>query len=186
MRFLGISGSLRKKSYNSMLLRAAAEAVPEETTMDLADISHLPPYNGDIDEAGRPDAVTAFRAQIGAADALVIASPEYNHSIPGGLKNAIDWASRGADQPFSGKPAAIMGATQGLGGTARMQLHLRDVLMFLNVHTLNRPEILVGQAQTKFDAEGRLTDEMTRKLLRQQMQELAAWTRRLHPELIAQ
>ena len=180
LRVLGISGSLRRGSFNSAALRAAQELAPEGMTVEIADISEIPPYNDDVrQEQGYPAPVDRLRAQIAAADALLIVTPEYNYSVPGVLKNAIDWASRPPNQPFDGKPAAIMGASGGLLGTARAQYHLRQILVFLNAFPINRPEVFIGQAAQKFDESGRFTDQTGRDLIRQLLVALADWTRRL-------
>lgn len=179
MRVLGISGSLRKASYNTAALRAARELAPAGMLIEQAEIGGIPLYDEDLRAAGLPAAVERLRAQIRAADAVLLVTPEYNYSIPGVLKNAIDWASRQPDQPFDGKPVAIMGATGGLLGTARAQYHLRQMLVFLNAFPVNKPEVFIGQAASKFDAEGRLTDETTRGFIRQLLEALEQWTARL-------
>ncbi len=180
MNVLGISGSLRKGSFNTATLRAAQAAAPAGMKIEIGEIADLPVYNGDLDnDQSRPQSVKTFVAKIAAADAVLIATPEYNYSIPGGLKNAIDWASRGKPQPFQGKPVAILGASMGVLGTARAQYHLRQVFVFLDAHVLNKPEIFIGKAQDKFDGEGKLTDEATRQLIGAQLEALAGWTRRL-------
>lgn len=150
-------------------------------TLETFDLAPIPPFNADVEEAGRPPAVEAFRARIRAADALLIACPEYNYSISGVLKNAIDWASRskpGDPQPLDGKPAAIMGAGGGMG-TGRAQYHLRQVAVFVNLLPLNKPELFVQRAQERFDADGNLTDERVRGSVAALVRALAAWTRRL-------
>lgn len=179
VKVLGISGSLRKGSFNTALLRSAVELAPEGMTIETADIREIPVYNEDVREKGMPDAVQKLRDAIAAADALLIVTPEYNYSIPGVLKNAIDWASRPPSQPFAGKPLAIMGASGGMGGTMRAQYHLRQVAVFLDMHLLNKPEIFVRSAQKLVDDQGKLTDEPTRKLIGEQLVALAAWTQRL-------
>src|SRR5829696_4845415 len=179
MNVLGISGSLRAGSYNTAALRAAQGLVPQGMTIAIAEIGDIPLYNEDVRTAGLPAAVERFRQQITAADALLVVSPEYNFSVPGVLKNAIDWASRPPNQPFDGKPAAIMGASPGLLGTARAQYHLRQMLVFLSVFPINKPEVFITQANTKFDEAGRLTDEATRDHIRKLLQSLADWTTRL-------
>jgi chromate reductase len=181
VKTLGISGSLRKNSYNTATLRAAAELLPDSMTLDIADISEIPIYNEDVRQVGFPPAVQKFREQIAAADALLFVTPEYNYSIPGVLKNAIDWASRPPNQPFDGKPVALMGATPSMLGTARAQYHLRQCCIFLNMFPVNKPEVLIAQAQTKFDGEGRLTDKPTRDIIAQALLSLRDWTRRLRP-----
>jgi len=177
----GLSGSLRRGSLNTKLLRAAMELLPEGMTGEIIPIDGLPLYNADLDATAqeRPAAVRRFRDALARADALVIASPEYNYSIPGGLKNAIDWASRGEDSPLVNKPVALMGATGGLWGTVRMQLAFRPVFQYLNMQPVNKPEVLVAEAPKKFDADGRLTDEPTRRLIAQQLQALKELTLRM-------
>jgi chromate reductase len=185
INILGISGSLRRGSHNSALLRAAGELMPEGMHLEIFDLAPIPIYNGDLDGSTKPESVVRFRERLAAADALIIASPEYNSSIPGVLKNAIDWASRGSDSPLTGKPVAIMGASPGMMGTVRMQMHLRQVLMSSNMFPLNKPEIYIGQAHTKFDDQGKFADEKSRDLLRKQMVLLAAWTRQLQEPVAA-
>ena len=148
-------------------------------TVTVADISQIPLYNEDVRAQGFPPPVETLRQQIQAADALLFACPEYNYSMSGVLKNAIDWASRPPDQPFAGKPAAIIGAAAGMAGSARAQGDLRRSMVFLDMHPLNKPEIFIGQAQTKFDDSGNCGDEMARNLLRDQLIALAAWTRQI-------
>jgi len=183
IRVLGIAGSLRKASFNRGLLRVAAEMLPDGMSLDEYELGALPLYNGDVEAAGLPDSVQDFQRRIEAADALLFATPEYNYSMAGVLKNAIDWGSRPSParqvQPFDGKPVAIMGASAGTMGTARAQYHLRQTCVFLNMLPLNKPEVFVPAAQTKFDASGRLTDETVRTRIRQLLEALAAWTRRL-------
>ena len=180
LRVLGISGSLRRGSFNTAALRAAQELAPEGMTIEIADISEIPPYNDDVrQEQGYPPAVERLRARIAAADALLFVTPEYNYSVPGVLKNAIDWASRPPNQPFDGKPVAIMGASPSLLGTARAQYHLRQILVFLNAFPINKPEVFITQAAQKFDENGKLTDQTARDLIGQLLVALAAWTRRL-------
>lgn len=179
IRVVGISGSLRAGSYNSAALKAATELAPEGMTIETAEIGDLPHYNDDVRLAGYPAAVQRFRDQLGAADAILFVTPEYNYSIPGVLKNAIDWASRPPSQPFDNKPVAIMGASMGVLGTARAQYQLRQMLIFLNAFPVNKPEVMIGAAQTKFDAAGALTDEQTGDFIRQLLVSLAAWTNRL-------
>lgn len=180
LHVLGIAGSLRAKSLNRGLLRAAQELAPAGMLIDIFDIAPIPVFNGDVEAEGDPEPVAAFKSAIRAADALLIATPEYNYGIPGVLKNAIDWASRPPGKsPISEKPAAIMGATPGTGGTARSQLQLRHILAATRVQVMTHPEIFVAGAHLKFDEEGRLTDEDTLKHLRKLLDGLAAWTRRL-------
>jgi chromate reductase len=179
MTILGLSGSLRAGSFNTNLLRAARDLAPSGVAIDIANIGRLPLYNEDVRLAGYPPDVADFRAAIAAADALLVATPEYNHSVPGVLKNAIDWASRPPDAPLAGKPAAIMGASGGLGGTIRAQHHLRQTFVSVNVLAINRPEVVVREAAKKFDADGNLTDEDTRQHVARLVEALVAWTKRL-------
>jgi chromate reductase, NAD(P)H dehydrogenase (quinone) len=174
---LGVCGSLRKGSYNMAALRTAIELKPQGMTIEIADISTFPLYNEDVRAQGFPPPVETFRNQIRAADALLFACPEYNYSMSGVLKNAIDWASRPPDQPFAGKPVAIIGAGAGMAGTARAQYDLRRSCVFLDMHPLNKPEVLIGQAHTKFDAEGGFADEAGRGFIRDLLFALEQWTR---------
>jgi chromate reductase len=162
-----------------MLLRAAEELAPEGVSFTSADIGKLPLYNEDVRAQGFPQPVEEMREQIRAADALLFATPEYNYSVPGVLKNAIDWASRPPDQPFNGKPGAIMGASPSMLGSARAQYQLRQTCVYLNIFLVNQPEVFVAAANHKFDDEGRLTDEQTRKLVAKLIQSLVSWTVRL-------
>ena len=183
LRVLGFAGSLRAQSYNRALLRAAKELAPEGMTIDVFDIGEIPLFNEDVEREGVPAAVEAFRDAIRGADALLIATPEYNHGVPGVLKNAIDWASRPPrGSALDGKPVALFGASPGQTGTARSQSQLRQAFVFTNSYALPQPEILVFRAHEKFDAEGRLTDEPTRARIRKLLETLAAWTRRLAPD----
>jgi chromate reductase, NAD(P)H dehydrogenase (quinone) len=176
---LGICGSLRKASYNIAALRTAIALKPPGMSVTVADISQIPLYNEDVRAQGFPPPVETLRRQIAAADVLLFACPEYNYSMSGVLKNAIDWASRPPDQPFAGKPCAIIGAAAGMAGSARAQYDLRRSCVFLDMHPLNKPEVLIGQAQTKFDAEGNLLDEVARNLIRDLMANLAGWARQI-------
>lgn len=180
-KILAISGSLRKASTNTMAIRAAMKLAPEGVEIALADISGIPLYNDDVRVGGEPAAVTTFKAAIKACDAVLIATPEYNFSIPGVLKNALDWASRPPEPPFEGKPVAIMGASPGPVGTARVQYHLRQVLLFLNTFTLNKPEVFIGNSASKFNAEGELTDETTAGFITDQLVALRALAERVKP-----
>jgi len=176
---LAMCGSLRAGSYNRAALRAAIELKPPGMMIETADIGAFPLYNEDVRAQGFPPSVEKLRRQIAAADALLFVTPEYNYSMSGVLKNAIDWASRPPDQPFAGKPVAIMGAAAGMAGSARAQYDLRRSCVFLDMHPLNKPEVLIGQAQTKFDAEGRLTDEAARGFIRDLLVALDQWTRQI-------
>lgn len=176
---LGISGSLRAASFNTGLLRAAQELAPAGTTVEIADITAVPLYNEEIEKAGVPAAVETLRKQVAAADAVILATPEYNFSYSAAMKNAIDWVSRPpVPQAFNEKPVAIMGASAGRLGTARAQYHLRQVMVFLNAHVINKPEVMVGGANGAF-TDGKLTDETARDLIRQQLEALQAFAQRL-------
>ena len=176
---LGIAGSLRQKSYNRAALRAATQLVPEGATIDIFELDGLPGFNED-DEQNPPAKVTDLKKRIREADAILIVTPEYNYSVPGVLKNAIDWASRPyGDSAWNGKPAAIMGASIGAIGTARAQYHLRQMMVFLNMFPINQPEVMIGNASQRFDSEGNLTDGATRDFIRQLLQNLVEWTRRI-------
>jgi chromate reductase len=178
--FLGIAGSLRGASYNRGLIRAAIEGAPSGTLVVSYDLAEIPMFNADVEAKGDPPPVADFKRAIAAADALLIATPEYNHCVPGVLKNAIDWASRPARQSvLTDKPVAIMGASSGRGGTARAQAHLRDGLAYTNGFVLPLPEVLVDFARDKFDDDGNLTDQRTTDEIRDLLVSLAAWTRRL-------
>ena len=179
IRVLGIAGSLRQGSYNRAALRAAQELVPDGMQINSFDIGAIPPYNEDVYVQGYPPPVADLRARIKAADALLIVTPEYNYSIPGVLKNAIDWASRPPDQPFDGKPVAVMGASMGAMGSSRAQYHLRQCCVFLNALVMNRPEVMISAAQTKIDADGTLTDQPTRDFLAAYLDAFKAWVLRL-------
>jgi len=179
LRVLGISGSLRKGSFNTSLLRTAIAKAPPDVKVEIADISAIPAYNEDLRTQGFPATVEKLRRQIAEADALLIATPEYNFSVPGVLKNAIDWASRPPNQPFAGKPLAIMGASGSTSGTMRAQYHLRQIAVFLDMHPINKPEIFVRTAHNAFDGSGQLHDEGTAKLLPQMWTALVTWTHKL-------
>jgi len=176
---LGFAGSLRKGSFNRSILRAANELLPPGVELEIFDLEGIPPFNQDYDQ-NPPDKVKEFKAKIRAADAILIATPEYNYSIPGVLKNAIDWASRPyGDNSLQDKPVAIMGASPGMLGTARAQYHLRQSFVFLNMHPLNRPEVMVTFASDKIDKDGKLIDPKTRELIRQLLENLMAWARKI-------
>ncbi len=177
MKILGISGSLRKSSYNTAALRAAQELLPQGVTLETFDLSPIPLYNEDIQPF--PDSVQRLGERIAQSDALLIATPEYNHSIPGVLKNALDWVSRLPNQPGEGKPAALFGVSVGRFGTLRAQLHLREVCVALGMLVLPKPELYISQAEGKFDAQGRLVDASTRERVRALLEALIAWTQRV-------
>ena len=183
LNILGLSGSLRKGSYNTSLLRAAAELLPPGMVLDTFDLSLLPIFNADH-EKPFPAAVEEFRIRVAEADALLIACPEYNSSLTGALKNAIDWASRSPQSPLNRKPVAVMGASTGNFGTVRAQLHLRQILTHVGALTVPKPEVLIARADKAFDADGRLTDEAARGFLRDLLTALADWTRQVNPDLL--
>jgi chromate reductase len=176
MRVLGISGSLRAGSYNTALLRAAVELAPGDMTVEtFGALRDIPLYDEDVRQRGLPPSVQSLRDAIAAADGVLLVTPEYNYSVPGVLKNAIDWASRPPAQPFDGKPIAIMGASPGRLGTARAQYHLRQSFVFLNGIVMPQPEVMVGGADKQVDAAGRLGDEDTRRRIGAFMQAFAEW-----------
>jgi chromate reductase len=176
LTILGIAGSLRKASFNRSTLRAAQQLVPDGVRLEIFDLDGIPPFNQD-DEGHPPERVTLFKQRIRAADAILLVTPEYNYSIPGVLKNAIDWASRPyGDSAWEGKPAAIMGASVGPLGTSRAQYHLRQVFVFLNMYPLNRPEVMIANAPQRFDEKGNLVDEDTKAHIRKLLEALVAWT----------
>jgi len=182
-RILGFAGSLRKGSYNRSLLRAAMELLPPNVELEIFDLEGIPPFNQDLEQQ-LPEKVREFKAKIRASDALLIATPEYNYSMPGVLKNAIDWASRPyGDNVFDDKAVAIMGASMGMIGSARAQYHLRQSCVFLNMHPLNRPEVMVPHAQERIK-DGTVTDPVTRELIRQLLEGLVAWTNRLRHGIV--
>jgi chromate reductase len=180
----GVAGSLRRASYNRALLRAAVELAPAGMEIrPFERLGELPLFDEDLEAQGDPEPVAAWKAAIAEADALLIATPEYNHGVPGVLKNAIDWASRPPRRAvLQGKPAAIFGASPGITGTARAQSQLRLSFVFTDTPVLLQPEILVFRANEKFDAEGRLTDERTRNAVVRLLEGLADWTRRLRSD----
>ena len=180
MRVLGIAGSLRRGSYNRALLDAAVQLAPASMTVEPFDLADIPLYNGDLDaDERRPDEVVALKEAVASSDAVLIATPEYNHSVPGVMQNAIDWASRpGGNSPLKGKPAAIVSASTGVIGGARAQQQLKLVLMSTFAFVLPHPGVVVGQATEKFDASGTLTHEPTRQFLAAFLKDLEAWTQR--------
>ena len=179
MNVLGISGSLRQASYNTMALRAAQKLAPEGMRIEIADISTIPLYNDDVRAAGYPDSVAQLKERVRAADAVLLVTPEYNFSIPGVLKNTLDWLSRPPAPPFDGKPVAIMGASPGTVGTARVQYHLRQVLVFMNTFTVNKPEVFINLAASKFSPEGELTDAPTAQVITELLLSLQKLKQRL-------
>jgi chromate reductase len=179
LKVLGISGSLRKASFNTAALRACAELMPAGMTMSYARIDDIPLYNQDVFDAGLPESAKRFRAEVAAADGVLIASPEYNFSLTPALKNAIDWASRPPNQVWQDKPIAIFSVSQGPMGGARVQYDLRRILGQIWGHVLPRPEVFIGSAAGKFDAQGKLTDETTRKFLSDLLVGFKAWIIRM-------
>jgi chromate reductase len=179
IRILGIAGSLRRNSYNRAALRAAQKLVPEDAILDNIELDGIPVFSED-DERTPPAKVVELKKRIREADAILFVTPEYNYSIPGGLKNAIDWASRPyGDNAWNGKPVAVMGASAGRLGTARAQYHLRQVFVFLNVYAVNQPEVMIANAAEQFDKDGNLTNETTKDLIRKLLGNLVQWTRLL-------
>jgi len=177
LTILGIAGSLRRKSYNRAALRAAQQLVPEGAKLEIFELEGIPVFNQD-DELNPPEKVKQLKAQIRAADAILLVTPEYNYSIPGVLKNAIDWASRPyGDNAWQGKPVAVMGASVGALGSSRAQYHLRQVFVFLDVLPMNKPEVMIGNASQQFDEAGNLVNQDTRKHIRSLLESLVEWTR---------
>lgn len=179
LKILGIAGSLRKASYNRAALRAAQKLAPQEATIETFELDGIPGFNQD-EERNPPPRVVELKRRIREADAILFVTPEYNYSIPGVLKNAIDWASRPyGDSAWNGKPVAIMGASIGLFGTARAQYHLRQCFVFLNMYPVNHPEVMIGSAANRFDAQGNLTDEQSKKLITLLLRNLVDQTRQM-------
>ncbi|HUK85784.1 MAG TPA: NAD(P)H-dependent oxidoreductase [Candidatus Acidoferrum sp.] len=179
IKILAFAGSLRKESYNKALIQAAIELAPKNAEIEVFDLEGIPPFNND-NVNNPPAKVVEFKKKIRDADALLIATPEYNYSIPGVLKNAIDAASRPFQgNPLEDKPVAIMSASTGRLGGARAQYHLRQTFIFLNMHPINRPEVIVSNAAENFDNNGKLTNEQTKALIRQLLEALVLWTVRL-------
>lgn len=175
---LSFAGSLRKDSYNKAILRAVGQLLPADADLEIFDLEGIPPFNQDLEDKP-PERVREFKAKIRAADVLLIATPECNYSIPGVLKNAIDWASRPyAENAFEGKRAGVMGASIGMLGTARAQYHLRQCFVFLNMYPMNRPEVMIPFVQEKVDQNGNLTDQKTREKIREFLASLVDWGRR--------
>ncbi|HEX7945389.1 MAG TPA: NADPH-dependent FMN reductase [Phenylobacterium sp.] len=176
---LGVAGSLRKASFNRALLRAAVELAPATLQIETFELDAVPLYNGDVEAVGDPPGVAAFKQAIAAADAVLFVTPEYNHGVPGVMKNAVDWASRPAGRaPLGGKPVGIIGASPGMTGSARGQSQLRQAFEFTDSYCMPQPEILVFRAHEKFDAAGVLTDEPTRTYLGRYLSAFETWIRR--------
>ena len=179
LRILGISGSARRHSFNTALLEAAKELVPPGVVLETFDISGLPLFNQDL-EAEPPRIVREFKEEIGKADAILFSTPEHNYSVPALLKNAIEWGNRPeTDNTWDGKPAAMMSTSTGPRGGVRAQLHLRQIMVDLNMYPINQPQLLVAGAQEKFDSPSKLTDEKVRERVRGLLLALVEWTRRL-------
>ena len=177
---LGFAGSLRQGSYNRALLRAAMAHAPEGMVIEAFDLAVVPLYNGDVEAGGDPEGVAAFKQAIRVADAVLMVTPEYNHGVPGVMKNAVDWASRPPrDAPLTRKPVGIIGASPGMTGSARGQSQLRQAFEFTNSYSMPQPEVLVFRAHEKFDADGRLTDDGTARFLAAYLVAFEAWVRRL-------
>ena len=177
---LGFAGSLRQASYNRGLIRAAVELAPVGITIVVHELADIPLYNQDVEDAGEPASVLSFKAAIRAADALLVATPEYNHGVPGVLKNAFDWASRPRiSSPLRDKPVAVLGASPGRGSTARAQVQLREAAVFTGACVMPIPELLIGSAPEHFDANGDLLDPETRAALAKLIEALRQWTLRL-------
>lgn len=175
IHLIGFSGSLRKESYNTKLLKAVQKLLPEGLTLEVVSIAAIPLFNEDHEPPAAPDypePVRQFREAIRNADGVVIVSPEYNYSIPGTVKNAIDWASRGNDAPIIGKPVSLMGATPGLWGTARMHMAFQPVFHTLDVKAVHKPEVYLAKAKDKFDSQGNLVDEIAKKMIVGNLNEL--------------
>ncbi|MDQ3099179.1 MAG: NAD(P)H-dependent oxidoreductase [bacterium] len=180
MKIVGFAGSLRSGSYNKKLLRAAKELSPEGVEFEIVDIADIPLYNGDFEEQGLPESVTILKQKIADADGIVIATPEYNHSFSGVVKNAIDWVSRPPKNSFNEKPVAIISSSDGMVGGTRAQYHLRQVLSNLNMYAVNKPEVIIPfELDGKFDAEGNFTDEKGRQKVRQLMENLVKLAEKL-------
>jgi chromate reductase len=179
IKLLGISGSLRARSYNSGALTVVGSVLPEGMAFDVASLADLPFYNADVEQRGFPAVVESFRRDVAAADALIFAVPEYNFSVSGVLKNALEWLSRPPNSPTNSKPCAVFGATVSPLGTARGQFHFRHICVSLNMIPVNAPHVDITNAKTKFDAEGRLTDQASVDLIRQLVAELRNLTVRM-------
>jgi chromate reductase len=180
IQIVGLAGSLRRASFNRGLIRAAAELAPSGIVLDIFDLADIPLYNQDVEDAGEPASVVALKTAVGRADALLVATPEYNHGVPGVLKNALDWASRPrATSPLRDKPVAVTGASPGRGSTARAQAQLREAFVFTGACVMPQPELLVGEAASRFDDDGNLTDPEIRTALVELVESLRTWAIRL-------
>ena len=179
LKVLAISGSLRNGSFNSAALQTAEAIAGSSAEFTYAKLSDIPLYDQDLRDTGVPDAVQVLSDQVLAADAILFSTPEYNYSVSGVLKNAIDWLSRMDPQPFADKPVAVMSASMSAFGGARAQYDLRRILIYLDAHFVNKPEVMISFAHKKFDESGKLTDEDTRKFIGDLVQALGEWQRRL-------
>ena len=178
-RVVAFAGSLRRRSFNRALIEAAREIAPPGLTIESVEIGGLPFYDADLEAQGDPPVVTEFKTALASAEGVLIATPEYNDGVPGVLINALDWGSRlPGRSPLAGKPTVVMGASPSQVGTARAQLHLRQVLGHVQARVLPPPELLVARAHERFDAELRLTDEGTRRLLADLLRRFAIWIAR--------
>lgn len=177
MKILGIGGTLRKGSYSKALLLEAQRLAPKDIVIEITEFGDFPLYNSDIPV---PKKVREFKRKIREADAILFSTAEYNYSVPGSLKNAIDWGSRPyGDNSFEDKPAAIMSESTGINAGSKAQYHLRQMMVFLDVHVLNKPEVMVPQAKEKFDEKGNLADEHTKEKIKELLEALAKWAERL-------
>jgi len=180
VKILGMSGSLRRGSYNKAALRAALDLLPVGAELKIIDLAPIPFFNEDLEGQTLPEAVLELASGVQAADALLLVTPEYNYAVPPVLKNAIDWISRQSTGAFvMEKPAALMSASTGMFGGVRAQYHLRQTCVACNIMTLNRPEVFISQAQNKFDQNLRLSDDFTRNAIKNLLQALVDWTRLL-------
>lgn len=179
-KIIAFAGSLRKNSYNKFLLNNIKKLAPAQIEIEIFDIKDIPLYNEDVEKQGFPESVKELKEKISDSDGIIIATPEYNYSYSGVLKNTIDWISRPPEQPLDGKPLAIVGASMGPAGTIRAQLHLRQALIYLNPIILNKPEILVSSAHQKFDSEGNLIDEETKKFILMFLDSFLNWIKKLN------
>jgi len=177
LRLIGISGSLRRASFNTALLRAAGTLLPAGVALEVRTLHDVPLYDGDVEARGLPAGVTALRDAIRAADGVVLSTPEYNNSLPGVLKNALDWVSRGPDQPLAGKPVTVLSASPGGFGGARAQLAWLPVLATLGARWMHAPQFYLSAAHKAFAADGSLTDERSREQLSKLMASFASWCR---------
>jgi chromate reductase, NAD(P)H dehydrogenase (quinone) len=180
LTILGIAGSLRKSSFNRMALRAAQQLAPDGAVVESFELDGIPLFNQDLEQTP-PPTVVELKKRIRAADAILLVTPEYNYSVPGVMKNAIDWAARpSGDNSWNDKPVAVMSVSPGAFGGVRAQYALRQSFVFLNMHAVNRPEVMIAKAHEKFDASGNYTDEGDKKLVRQLLENLVAWTKRVN------